>query len=201
MLRQPLPATMGQLRVPESADSPQRTRSETIALIVLAVTIGVLLYLAGFSGSTQWILGVTSLTVFALFASILILRRTAEPAPLVGAAAPEATHGGEFESLAAAVKRASRGLVYSQVQVASRARAAFVERVRLGIGLSPEAMRDVQGDPVQLRRVVHDEVLEDFVRMRIGDLDERQRWVIESRERGSFVRAFRDVLARMEAWR
>jgi len=171
------------------------------AILVFAVAMGTLLYQAQFSPSLRWVLGVAFLAAMAVFGCVLLLRRTGEPAPLVGPAPPRGVRTGELDALAAAVRRASRGLAFSQVVVASRARAAFVERVRLALGLSPEAMGDAQRDPVRLRRILHDPVLADFVHQRVGDLDERYRWAVEARARRGFAREFEAVLARMEAWR
>ncbi len=125
----------------------------------------------------------------------------AEPAPLVGPEVAGAYREGDLAALAAATRRAGRGLAYSQVLVASRARNAFLERARLATGLSPEAMRELQRDPVALQRMFHDDVIQDFTHLDIGDLEERYRWVVEARERGGFAREFEDVLKRMEAWK
>lgn len=175
--------------------------SQAALLSALAVTLVTLAYYAQFSGSARWFLGVTSLSLFALFAWALILRRTADPPPLLGRPAVTAVQEGELETLAAAVRRAARGLGYSQLLVASRAHAAFVERVRLSLGLSPERMRDLQRDAATLRRVLRDDVLLDFVRVAPGELDDRGAWVNRARARGGFTAELRDVLARMEAWR
>ncbi len=171
------------------------------ALLAFVVAIGTLLYYAQFSGSIQWALGVAFLAVIAVFGCVLLLRRTGEPAPLIRPAPPGAVREGDLEALAGAVRRASRGLPYSQVLVTSRARAAFVERVRLALGFSPEAMRDVQRDPTRLRRILHDPILAEFVEIQAEDTEERYRWVAEARARRGFGREFEAVLARMEAWR
>ncbi|HEX9341829.1 MAG TPA: hypothetical protein VF992_11770 [Thermoplasmata archaeon] len=201
MFRRPLPIATAHPRPARTEDSRETLWSEAAAVIALAVTVGVLLYEAQFSSSMQWLLGVGFLAAFALFAWGLILRRTAEPAPLVGPSTPGTIREGELGALAAAVRRASRGMAYSQVLVASRARAAFVERVRLALGLSPEAIREAQRDPEALHRILHDEVLEDFVHLRVGDLEDRYRWVVEARGRRGFGPDFLGVLRRMEAWR
>ena len=172
-----------------------------VLLVALAVILGILLYYAQFSGAVQWLLGVGALAGVALFAWSQIVRRTAEPAPLVGPQTREATREGELEGFAAAVRRAARGLPYSQVLVASRAHGAFIEHARLALGLPPEAMREVQRDRESLRRVFDDDVLVDFLHLRVGDLEERYGWVRRARSGGGFVREFRRVLDRMEAWR
>jgi len=146
-------------------------------------------------------LGVVALAVLAAIAWGQIQRRTAEPLPLVGPRSPGATREGELDSFAAAVRRAARGLPYSQVLVASRARSAFLERARLALGLPPETIRDVQRDPGALRRMFGDDALVDFLYLEAGDLDDRMAWVQRARVRGGFVREFRDILTRMEAWR
>ncbi|HKW43069.1 MAG TPA: hypothetical protein VJP06_02675, partial [Thermoplasmata archaeon] len=146
-------------------------------------------------------LGVAFLAVLAALAWDQIGRRTARPVPLIGAAAPAIVRDGPLTSFAAAVRRASNGLPYSQVLVASRARAAFLERMRLALGLTPEAMREVQRNPATLRRLLGDDVLAEFVHLQVPDLDERSRWVRRVRSRGGFSPEFDGVLRRMEAWR
>jgi len=46
-----------------------------------------------------------------------------------------------------------------------------------------------------------DDALVDFLYFEAGDLEDRLAWVQRARARGGFVREFRDVLTRMEAWR
>jgi len=169
--------------------------------LAFAVLLGMLLYYAQFSGTIRWLLGVVALAVLAAIAWGQIQRRTAEPSPLVGPRSPGATREGELDSFAAAVRRAARGLPYSQVLVASRARAAFLERARLALGLATEMIRDVQRDAGALRQMFGDDALVDFLYLEAGDLEDRMGWVQRARARGGFVREFRDVLTRMEAWR
>ncbi len=190
---------------PPPESPPRRAPGVTVMGVTLflavALLLGFLLYFAQFSGTVRWLLGVAFLAVLAALAWDQIVKRTAQPVPLVGPTPPGVVRDGELESLAAAVRRASDGLTYSQVLVASRARNAFVERARLALGLSPEAMRDLQKDPEALERLVGDRVLAEFVHMRTQDLDDRYRWVLRARDRGRFASQFRDVLARMEVWR
>ena len=199
MHRRGIPATTGH---PPGMPSPRRVPLPAFALILaFAVLLGMLLYYAQFSGTIRWLLGVAALAVLAAAAWGQIQRRTSEPSPLVGPRSPGATREGELDSFAAAVRRAARGLPYSQVLVASRARSAFLERARLALGLPPETIRDVQRDPGALRRMFGDDALVDFLYFEAGDLEDRLAWVQRARARGGFVREFRDVLTRMEAWR
>jgi hypothetical protein len=170
-------------------------------VLAAALVLGLLLYYAQYSGSVQWVLGLGFLALIAFLAWRQVLRGTAEPGPLVGPAAPEPVRTGELEALSASMQRAARGLRYSQVLVTSRARVAFLDHVRLTLGLSPEAMRAIQRDPAALRRTVGDDLLAEFLHIRVGDLEERYGWVLQARGRGGFTREFRDVLMRMEAWR
>lgn len=201
VFRRPLPVTMDAPRLSRAGEARDAFWSEAGALVAFAILVGILLYYAQFSGSMRWFLGVGLIAAFAMFAWTLVVRRTAELVPLVGPTVAGAVRDGDLAALAAATRRASRGLPYSQVLVASRARTAFLERARLALGLSPEAMREVQRDPAALRRMFRDDVLRDFVLLETGDLEERYRWVAEARDRGGFARRFGDVLDRMEAWR
>ena len=199
MYRRGIPATTGH---PRGMPSPRRVPLPAFALILaFAVLLGMLLYYAQFSGTIRWLLGVAALAVLAAIAWGQIQRRTSEPSPLFGPRSPGATREGELDSFAAAVRRAARGLPYSQVLVASRARFAFLERARLALGLPPETIRDVQRDPGALRRMFGDDALVDFLYFEAGDLEDRLAWAQRARARGGFVREFRDVLTRMEAWR
>ena len=199
MYRRGIQATTGH---PRGMPSPRRVPLPAFALILaFAVLLGMLLYYAQFSGTVRWLLGVAALAVLAAIAWGQIQRRTSEPSPLVAPRSPGATREGELDSFAAAVRRAARGLPYSQVLVASRARSAFLERARLALGLPPETIRDVQRDPGSLRRIFGDDALVDFLYLEAGDLEDRLAWVQRARARGGFVREFRDVLTRMEAWR
>lgn len=188
---------------PPSRDlQPVRMSVIGIALVLLvAVLIGSLLYSAQFSGSLQWGLGVVGLGIFAALAWRFVLRRTSEPGPLVGPAPPDESHPGELGAFARAVHRAARGLPYSQMTVSSRARAAFLEHARLELGIAPEAMRDAQADTEELRRLIGDNVLAEFLHLRVGDLEDAYGWVLRARSRRGFAPEFRDVLNRMEAWR
>ena len=201
MMRRPVHLTIADPSVDRSESGRGMDRSSTLLLVAFAVVLVFLLYYAQYSGSVRWLLGVVGVSGFALFAWAMILRRTADPAPLLGPPIAETVRGGELGTLSAAVRRASRGLAYSQVLIASRARAAFTERARLALGISPDAMTELQRNPIELHRIFSDPVLERFVRMDVGDLEERYRWVVEARSHGGFAAEFRDVLARMEAWR
>lgn len=185
-----------------SEPRPVRVPLAGAALVVaVAVVLGFLVYSAQFSGSLQWGLGLFGLAILAAYAWRQVLRGTSEPDPLVSPAAPEDFRSGEFGAFSRAVRRAARGLPFSQAMVTSRARAAFLEHAGLALGVSADTMRDAQSDPVALRRLIGDDVLVEFLRLRTGDLDESYGWVLKARARGGFTREFRDVLARMEAWR
>jgi hypothetical protein len=177
------------------------SQAAAFLLIAAVVILAFYLYYAQYSSSVRWILGVAGIAIFAIFAWSMIVRRTAEPPPLVGPRSRDVLQEGDLGFLAAAVKRASHGLPYSQVQVVTRARAAFVERAALALGLSPEAMAAVQRDPAELHRILDDPVLERFVLIEVGDLEDRSRWVREVRTGGRFPTEFQDILTRMEAWR
>lgn len=197
-------------RIPEGVSAvassseprPVRVPLAGAALVVaVAVVLGFLVYSAQFSGSLQWGLGLLGLAILAAYAWRQVLRGTSEPDPLVDPAAPEAFRSGEFGVFSRAVRRAARGLPFSQVMVTSRARAGFLEHAGLARGMPAETMRTAQSDPVALRRLIGDDVLVEFLQLRTGDLDESYGWVLKARARGGFNREFRDVLTRMEAWR
>src|SRR2546430_350686 len=185
-----------------SGDHMARVSLSSAALVLMAaVVVMVLLYYAQFSGSLQWGLGLAFLGILAALAWRQVFRGTSEPTPLVLPSAPDAYEPGELDMAAASVRRATRGLRYSQVLVTSRARAAFLDHARLSLGLAPEAMREMQQEPDALLRLFGDPVLVDFLHIGAGDLGGRYACVVRARERGGFTRKFREVLAHMEAWR
>jgi len=203
VIRRPLPVAAPAPPNPVIRPSSGRRVNPSVIILGLAFAIVLLflLYYAQYSGSVRWVLGVLGVAAFALFAWSMILRRTTEPPPLLGPQRHDEAQEGDLGFLAAAVRRASHGLSYSQVQVFSRTRAAFVECASLALGLSPEAMAAAQRDPAELHRIFDDPVLERFVRMEGGDLDDRSRWVREARAGEGFTAELQDVLGRMEAWR
>jgi hypothetical protein len=201
MFSRGLSARTGHPPGPGSSHSARLPVVVVVLVLASAVLLGMLLYYAQFSGTVRWLIAVAVLAVIASFAWGAIRRRTEEPTPLVSPRAPDVVRGGDLEIFTAAVRRAARGLPYSQALVASRARGAFAERVRLAFGLSPERMRELQRDPAGLRHVFADDALVDFLRLEAGDPDERADWVRRARSRGGFVRAIDGVLDRMEAWR
>src|SRR5207302_834748 len=140
------------------------------ALVALAaVVVMVFVYYARFSGSLQWGLGLAFLGLLAILVWRQVFRGTSEPAPLVLPASPEAYEPGELDTVAASVRRAARGLRYSQVLVTSRARAAFLEHARLSFGLTPAGMYAVQQEPEALPRT--------------GALGDPRRWTSPDRGR------------------
>lgn len=180
---------------------PRLVALEAAVIVLLIFSLGYLLYVAQFSGSVRWILGFVIVAVLAISAWLAVARRTSEPSPLARPQPVPRPQIGELSNFTATVKRADAGLMYSQVAVSSRLRDAFVERVRLGRGLSAEAVRRLQADPGALGRAFRDPVLEDFLFLPTADSEERYRWVLASRARGGFPRSVNDVLDHMEAWR
>jgi len=184
-----------------SSEAPRRPFSGAALVLVAAVVLSLLVYYAEFSRSLQWLLGLAFLGLIVALAWRLIVRGTSEPGPLVATQTSGPYIPGELGALSVSVRRATRGLRYSQVLVTSRARVAFLDRARLALGLSPEAMREVQRDRAKLRHLFRDDALAEFLHIRVGDLEEQYEWVLRARGWGGFARDFRDVLSRMEAWR
>src|SRR6266566_2244684 len=124
MFRRGLSARTGH---PPGPEFPRLTRIPVAGIVLVlacAILLGMLFYFAQFSGEVRWLLAVVALAVLASFAWGAIRRRTEEPTPLVAPRSPDVSRGGDLEIFAAAVRRATRGLPYSQAVVASRARSA-----------------------------------------------------------------------------
>lgn len=194
---------------PRGTDDPAlwpapRPGSVAMALLILAaaMVLAILLFVAQFSGSLRWFLVVVFLGVVAAFAWRRIRAGSAEPSPLVRHEEPDAHRPGDLSRLSASLRRAvGRNLAYSQLVVTARARSAFVERVGLALAISPESLREVQGDRDAWFRLLGDRELVDFLSVRSEGLEEGVPWVRRAREGAGFRRAFRGLLDRMEAWR
>jgi len=170
-------------------------------LVVLALILGLLVYEARSSVAVEWAIGLVGLGILSAIAVRRVLRGTTDPDPLVAPTPPGSMYAGEIAALSQSARRASRGLRFSQVVLTSRVRAAFLERMRLALGLSSDAIRAVETDSTALRRFVRDPVLTEFLHLPTGSLEDRAGWVVCARTRGGFAREFRDVLDRMEVWR
>ena len=191
-----------QIRAKSTLGRPTRALLLEAVLIFLAFLIlGYMLFMAQFSGAVRWLLGLLLIGVVAGFAWYEVNRRTREPSPLLTPAPKLQAHAGELTTLMAVVRRADRGLLYSQVLISSRAREALSEQTRLSLGLSREDMRRLVRDPDALRRALHDPVLEAFLYTPSRDPDWRYRWVEEARASLGFEASLRTVLDHMEAWR
>lgn len=174
---------------------------EVVLVVTGFILVGLLLYMAQFSGGVRWFLTFGLLAVVAGVAWAYVSARTSEPAPLEPPTPKSAPVLGELSVFMTVVRRANEGLPYSQVLVSSRARDVFAERARLSLGLPPGEMRLVGADPRALRALVRDPVLEDLLHLPSTNPDERYRWVRSAREVGGFSQAIRRVLDRIEVWR
>lgn len=177
------------------------TAPGALLLFVAFAIVGLLLYFAQFSGAVRWLVALILVAALAGVGWDQVSRRTRPLAPLAAPLGNGPSRDGELAAVAAAVRRADGGLVYSQVEVASRARTVFLERVRLSRSLTPDRMRDVQRDRAALDRLIGDPDLAAFLHLRTQDMDERYAWVLDAQDGGGFRARFRDILARMEAWR
>lgn len=183
---------------------PRRPRPRWIELGFLAgclLSLAFLLLAAQLSGGVRWFLGLALIAAVSLYAGYRVGRGAKEPVPLAGPPSLAPARAGQLEAFTAMVRRASRGLPYSQVAVSSRARDAFEEHARLARGLSWEDMRRLGRDPARLRVAFHDAILEDFLYVPSADSDARYRWVREAQARRGFAIELTQVLDRMEGWR
>ncbi len=70
---------------------------------------------------------------------------------------------GELTKLAMSLRRADRGLKYSQMIVALRVRNAFLEKVRSNRGLDHQELTSLMGDPEKRSGIVHDPLILRFL--------------------------------------
>lgn len=193
---------MGERAVaPRPESEAPRSRIAGYLTLALLVGLGLIASFVPLDPADQWALALVALASFAVLAWRRVLRGTSEPKPLVPDLPPEGFRGGEMAALSRIVHRAERGLPFSQTMIVSRARAAFLERVRLLLRVPAATLREAASDPDALRRLIGDEVLAQFLSRAPGDDEASSAWVQRVRAHGRFDRDLRGVLARMEGWR
>lgn len=69
----------------------------------------------------------------------------------------------EFNSLLTSLKRADRGLTYSQVALALRVRSAFLEKLKAFRNLDDTGLEELLSNPAELRSVVRSELIAEFL--------------------------------------
>ncbi len=127
-----------------------------IALVGLAVRSASL-------ESLSWFLVILVASWAGFLAVRYVVRDALEPESPGRADDQASETPGELRSLARAINRARAGSVYSQTIVAARLASAFLEKVRLSRGLSPQEIERVRGDRTALSALIGDPKLADFV--------------------------------------
>lgn len=144
----------------------------------------------------SWLLVVAGASLAALLAVRSILRVVEVPEPLGTAEVTDETPG-ELRALGYAWERARSGYVYSRTLVATRAAVAFLEKVRLTRGLSPEDIERATTDRVLLRALIGDPALADFVYEHDSHIRETP---LRAASRDVFSDTLTQALDAMEAW-
>lgn len=200
------PQAMAYARMLRTPPRDVRTGSRSAvvdAILVVAgfFALGYALYVAQFSPAVRWGLGIVAILATGLAAWWAVNRRTETPEPFEAPADAGGTRSGELSSLTLTVRRAARGLPFSQVLVTDRVRESFLDHARLALGLSPEATRRLSADPVALQRTFRDPALADFLFLPSSDPEDRYRWIAEARRGRGFEVSISGILDHMEAWR
>jgi hypothetical protein len=174
---------------------------DAMFIVVAFLFLGYSLFIAQFSPTVRWGLGILAIGAVGAAAWWAVNRRTETPDSLDAPLGISGSRAGELSALTQTVRRASRGLPFSQLLVTERLREAFMAHARLALGLTPEAMRRLAADPAALRRAFRDVSIADFLYLSSADPEERYRWIAEARRGPGFDASISAVLDRMEAWR
>lgn len=142
--------------------------------------------------------------VLIALAVVLVVRyvagRSRDPPPLETGRVVHRLAPGELRRLATTLDRASAGLPYSQVLFLDRMAAAFLEKVRILRGLTPEQIETAMGDPPALEALLRDSELVAFIRS--NRVNGRPELAVAQRPdpQASFVRDVERILSKMEVW-
>lgn len=143
--------------------------------------------------------------VLLSLAVILVVRyvaaRSRDPPPLETGRVVHRLAPGELKRLATTLDRASSGLPYSQVVFLDRMAQAFLEKVRITRGLTPEDIEEAVARPKALAALLGDKELAAFVRRNRANGHPEQAVALRPEPQSSFVADVERTLAKMEAWR
>jgi hypothetical protein len=159
------------------------------------------------SPNVRWTLYVYVLVVVAWIVTGIAYRHAAWAPPLRRRGEEEGGTAGELSSLVATLKRADRGLRFSQAMVILRVRHVFLEKLKARLDLDEEDVAQILANPPKLREVVRDPLILEFLEDTSGEHDLFAALESEGRapsfrfRRGStFSRGLARVLEVMEAW-
>lgn len=143
--------------------------------------------------------------VLLSLAVVLVVRyvaaRSRDPPPLEVGRVVHRLAPGELKRLATTLDRASSGLPYSQVVFLDRMAQAFLEKVRIIRGLTPEDVEKAVANPKDLLALLGDRELASFVRENRANGHPEHAVARRPEPQASFVHDVERTLAKMEAWR
>ena len=150
---------VGPLRRPWREGSAQ----PSFLLLLGAVVLASLAVYGRTTAAVSWLLIIVIASAAGFLAVRSMLRTAQDPEPIATGGGFARETPGELGALAHTLGRARSGYAYSQIVVAARVASAFLEKVRLSRGLSPEEIERVRRDRARLRALIGDPRLADFV--------------------------------------
>lgn len=153
----------------------------------------------------RWPFFLYLLVVLAWILIGYLRREEVESPPLGPRRSASRPPSGELRRVVGLLKRADRGLRFSQVQSLRRVRRAFLVKLGAERGLDEEGVHDLLQRPEALEAVVQDPIILDFLRrtsreelLPPGEAPRRN--PVIRLATGSMTRYLRWVVGRMEAW-
>ncbi len=175
--------------------------SWSTAVVVLAAGIVVALSLARLIDSPlAWSLLLATAAVAALIAARSVARGVRDPERFPSQTPAGDRVPGDLRALARTVEWARAGFLFSQAVVLARVANAFLEKVRLVRGLSPNDIEACRVDPAMLTNLIGDPQLVDFLLTVDVDRGDAPRGRSGTRGGEDFGLRLTRILARMEAW-
>lgn len=178
----------------------------TASLMVVIIAAFVLSVVFPVESSVRWSLYLSLLLVLAAVVIKSFISTAPEVAPLAPPAEVELERTGELTRLVTVIRRAERGLRYSQRLVALRVRGAFLGKLKTRRSLSQAELDELLSDGEALRGVIRDLAILDFLSKTPSEdvllsRDPSSTYPVFGTAPGqSFTREIARVVEAMEAW-
>lgn len=185
-----------------------RSWTRTIQAVLLTILLALILgsYLVpSLVGEERWILYVYLVAVLGWVVARHVHSRSVPTPPLGLRERQEGIPSGELTAMVRNLKRADRGMRYSQERIFHRVRNAFIGRVASIRGLSEDEVKARLEDPQESRRLVGDPTITEFLSALQATRTTQERFfrsppVFRFPQGESMTSTLRRVLERMEAW-
>ncbi len=135
----------------------------TFIMLILFVLLLFFFAWIRYSGILRWAISIFALGILATFFARAIYAQSIPIKSWERHTQLNLTIGSNLEPLMKTLDRAANGSETSQALLEERLKKLFLERLKTSKEISSDEVKDLQNDPTQLRRVVGDDVLTEFL--------------------------------------